>query len=240
MLIAPGADGLLGNPTFGYWTTPKYDDTVNVECHASKWGAPPGSIAELEGYGPADGRWITTAITREKMKSSVTVITLGRGKEPTKEPAHEVGTRPSTEATGEAGTKTALAAFNAASTLSSMQLPYTRAWGHGPQQLSQVKKGSPGLDCSSSTSWVLHEAGMFPSTTAQVSGELENWGEAGEGKEMTVWANADHVWIEFKIPGHAHARGDTVSPGSVGFRLQSVWPPPEGTANFTPRHWPGT
>lgn len=100
MLVAPGADGLLGNPTFGYMTSHSYDDTVTVECHASKWGAPPGSIAELEGYGPVDGRWITTAITREKMKSSVTVITLGRGKLPKKEPAHELGTRPEASPSG--------------------------------------------------------------------------------------------------------------------------------------------
>jgi hypothetical protein len=105
MLVAPAADGLIANPTFGYWTTHQYDDTVTVECHASKWGAPPGSIAEVEGYGPAGGRWIVTAITREQMKSSVTTITLGRGKEPTKEPAHELGTRPTSTggASGVAG-----------------------------------------------------------------------------------------------------------------------------------------
>lgn len=99
MLVAPGADGLMGNPTFGYMTSHSYDDTITVECRASKWGSPPGSIAELEGYGPVDGRWITTAITRPNgLKSSVTTITLGRGKLPKKEPAHELGTRSASSA----------------------------------------------------------------------------------------------------------------------------------------------
>jgi hypothetical protein len=98
MLVAPGADGLKGNPTFGYMTSHSYEDSVTVECDASKWAAPPGSIAELEGYGPVDGRWITTTIARERMKSSVTIITLGRGKLPKKEPAHELGTRSASSA----------------------------------------------------------------------------------------------------------------------------------------------
>jgi hypothetical protein len=104
MLVAPGADGLIGNPTFGYMTSHSYDDTVTVECHAPKWGCPPGSIAELEGYGPVDGRWITTTITRPKgLKSSVTAITLGRGKLPKKEPAHEVVTAAASTTKGAEG-----------------------------------------------------------------------------------------------------------------------------------------
>ncbi len=103
MLVAPGADGLKGNPTFGYMTSHSYEDSVTVECDASKWGSPPGSIAELEGYGPVDGRWITTTIARDAMKSSTTVITLGRGKLPKKEPAHEVGRRPTSTVSGAEG-----------------------------------------------------------------------------------------------------------------------------------------
>jgi Helix-turn-helix domain len=63
----------------------------------------------------------------------------------------------------------------------------------------------------------------------------------GQGKEMTVWCNAKHVFIEFNIPGHAHANGNTEGPNHQnGFRLNSTWPPPEGPAGFTARHWKGT
>jgi Peptidase family M23 len=103
MLVAPGADGLIGNPTFGYMTSHRYDDTVTVECHAAKWGSPPGSIAELEGYGPVDGRWVVTTIERPRMKSSVTIIELGRGKLPKKEPAHTVVTSPASSVPGTEG-----------------------------------------------------------------------------------------------------------------------------------------
>lgn len=99
MLVAPGADGLIGNPVGGRMTNPNYDDTLSVECYAGKWQAPPGTIAELEGYGPLNDRWITTTIEREGAKSDVTTITLGRGKLPKKEPAHEVATRPASGAT---------------------------------------------------------------------------------------------------------------------------------------------
>jgi hypothetical protein len=99
MLVAPGADGLLGNPTGGRMTNPNYDDTLTVECVAGKWQAPPGTVAEAEGYGPLNDRWIVTTIEREAMKSEVTIITLGRGKLPKKEPAHEVLTRAASEET---------------------------------------------------------------------------------------------------------------------------------------------
>jgi hypothetical protein len=244
LLIAPGADGLLGNPTFGYWTTHKYDDTVTVECHASKWGAPPGTIAEMEGYGAVDGRWVVTAITRERMKSSVTTITLGRDRPAKKEPAHELGQRTPEETSAlEGGRGTALGAYGAAEELSHYKLSYKLGGGHGAHDLNKVANGGIALDCSSAVCWVLFKCGMRESDTAETSGELAaNWGEAGEGKYMTVWANGEHVFIEFKVPGKPHSRLDTV-PGAGeedGPRLRPFSPLPEGsTHSFTPRRWPG-
>jgi hypothetical protein len=242
MLVAPGADGLIGNPTIGFMTSPKYDDTVNVECHAAKWAAPPGSTAELAGYGQASGIWFVTAITRERMKSSVTVITLGRVKPPKKEPPHEVGTLPEA-LTAEGGRGTALAAYGAAGELSKLKLEYGWGGGHGAHELAKVANGGLRLDCSGAVSWVLWKVGMHESDTGDASTVLgESWGEAGEGKYMTVWANAEHVFIEFKIPGKPHSRLDTVPwPGEEnGPRLRPFSPLPEtSTHNFTARRWPG-
>lgn len=243
-LVAPGADGLIGNPTFGYMTSHQYDDQVQVDCHASKWGAPPGTIAALEGYGPTDGRWIVSTIARERMTSSVTTITLGRGKLPKKEPAHEVGQRTAEESkAAEGGRGTALAAYEAAKELGGFKLPYVWGGGHGAHDLNKVANGGIGLDCSGAVCWVHFKCGMRESDTAETSGDLaKNFGEAGEGKYMTVWANGEHTFIEFKVPGKPHSRLDTV-PGAGeedGPRLRPFSPLPEGsTKNFTPRRWPG-
>lgn len=63
--------------------------------------------------------------------------------------------------------------------------------------------GSPdkGYDCSSSTSFILQKAGFKVDT--MVSGAYESWGEPGEGKFVTIWANAEHVFLTIKTPSGA-------------------------------------
>jgi hypothetical protein len=80
---------------------------------------------------------------------------------------------------------------------------------------------------------VLKEAGMFSGSSAIVSGELETFGEAGKGQEMTVWANATHTFIEFTIPGHGRAQMNTNGPQN-GPRLYTLEQTP--TYNMDPEH----
>ncbi len=243
MLVAPGADGMTLLPTGAYWNTPQYEENLTVTCEAGVWQAPPGSVAEVEGYGPFDGRWIVKTITRENMRSAVTKVVLARPKRKKKEPPHELLQR-SGEAPKEGQKGTALDAYEVAQALSALKIPYPPGdagdTGHAPGEIAKERPAF--LDCSASTCYVLYRAGMFNSTTAEVSGQLaETFGEPGRGKEMTVWANRDHVWIEFTIPGKPHSRMDTVpSAGEeLGPRLRTTFPAPEGT-HFTARHWPGT
>lgn len=96
------------------------------------------------------------------------------------------------------------------------------------------------FDCSSSCSYVLHKAGMFPYSHAIVSGEFEHWGEPGPGQWFTVYCNEGHVWIRLN-----HARiwwrfdtspyGDSKSRRN-GARLRFT---PRPTWGFTARHWKG-
>lgn len=52
------------------------------------------------------------------------------------------------------------------------------------------------FDCSSSTSYVLRRAGLFPDDRAWVSGKYaQSYGEPGRGRYFTVYANDGHVWI---------------------------------------------
>jgi hypothetical protein len=52
----------------------------------------------------------------------------------------------------------------------------------------------PTYDCSGATSYLLYQAGLM-GPAPLTSGQLESWGAAGPGRWITIYANADHVWI---------------------------------------------
>jgi len=224
------------------------DRLAEVEVHgrARPWTAVPGNMATVARVGPANGRWVVDSVTLDILdRSDALTAKLIKPLPARPEPA-ATGTveTPTGETTSGASPKTALAAFNASSSLSEMQLPYLWGGGHSPGALDSVAKGGPGLDCSGSTCWVLKQAGMFTSSAAQTSGELETWGAAGQGKEMTVWASASHVFIEYTIPGHGRAQMNTNGPQN-GPRLYTLSTNPTYNVNpaaegYTARHWPGT
>jgi 3D (Asp-Asp-Asp) domain-containing protein len=68
--------------------------------------------------------------------------------------------------------------------------PYIWGGGHG-QPLTQL---AAGYDCSGSTSFVLHGAGLFGDYAEDSTG-LESYGQAGPGQWITVYANSAHAFI---------------------------------------------
>ncbi|HEU0249170.1 MAG TPA: peptidoglycan-binding protein, partial [Solirubrobacteraceae bacterium] len=64
--------------------------------------------------------------------------------------------------------------------------PYTWGGGHGSFQ-------SVGYDCSGSVSYALHGGGLLSSP--EDSSELESYGEAGPGRYITIYADAEHAWM---------------------------------------------
>jgi hypothetical protein len=93
------------------------------------------------------------------------------------------------------------------------------------------------LDCSSSSSLALYEAGMFPHRYAIVSSQFENWGLPGPGKLFTVYANWEHVWI--RLHRGRYWRFDTSPHGDTsgaGPRLRYL---PRFSGSFVARHWKG-
>ena len=68
--------------------------------------------------------------------------------------------------------------------------PYIYGGGHG-HPLTELDAG---YDCSGSTSFVLHGARVF-ADYAEDSTELENYGQAGPGQWITVYANSAHAFI---------------------------------------------
>jgi hypothetical protein len=83
---------------------------------------------------------------------------------------------------------------------------YLYGGGHGVKAAA-LNRGM-NLDCSSSTSLMLHHFGMLDSEYVQVSGWFESWRRSGRGKHITVHASGEHVWTEFNLP-EGYYRMDT-------------------------------
>lgn len=101
--------------------------------------------------------------------------------------------------------------------------PYV--WGGGHQGWL-----SRGYDCSGAVGYALHGAGMLDVT--MVSGQLAQWGEAGAGRWVTVYANQEHVFMI--VAGlRFDTRGDPA--GISGPRWHRGWVEPGGFAARHPR-----
>ena len=94
-------------------------------------------------------------------------------------------------------------------------------WGGG-----HARWDDSGYDCSGSVSFALHAAGLLDSPL--VSGDFAQWGQRGPGNWITIYANADHVYMVV-----AGMRFDT----SARSRTGSRWTTEErSSAGFSVTH----
>jgi peptidoglycan hydrolase-like protein with peptidoglycan-binding domain len=100
--------------------------------------------------------------------------------------------------------------------------PYVYGGGHGSFD-------SYGYDCSGSVSYALHGGGLLSSP--EDSSELESYGDPGPGQHITIYANAEHVWMT--IDGR---RFDTVAQQESGSRWSGSM---TSTGSYVVRHPPG-
>jgi cell wall-associated NlpC family hydrolase len=100
--------------------------------------------------------------------------------------------------------------------------PYKWGGGHG-------KWTDTGYDCSGSVSFALAAAGLLSAPLA--SGPLMSWGEAGEGKWVTIYSNPGHVYLVV-----AGVRFDTSAPRETGSRWTNTM---RSDTGFVARHPPG-
>ena len=85
-----------------------------------------------------------------------------------------------------------------------------------------------GLDCSSAVSMLLQVSGVNTPTVDSTG--FMSFGAAGPGREFTIWANPDHVFVS--IDGRDWGTSDANPSGGPGWA-------PHTTVGFTPRHLPG-
>jgi cell wall-associated NlpC family hydrolase len=97
--------------------------------------------------------------------------------------------------------------------------PYLWGGGHGSWSAS-------GYDCSGSVSFALAGAGLLDRPLT--SGLLAQWGAAGAGRWVTIYANGGHVFMEV-----AGLRFDTGGIRGSGTRWQATG---RSTAGFVARH----
>jgi peptidoglycan hydrolase-like protein with peptidoglycan-binding domain len=97
--------------------------------------------------------------------------------------------------------------------------PYRYGGGHGDFE-------DTAYDCSGSVSYALHGAGLLDSTLD--SSALAKYGSAGAGRWVTIYANAEHVYMYV-----AGLRFDTSGQKTTGSRWQDAT---RSNAGFTVRH----
>jgi peptidoglycan hydrolase-like protein with peptidoglycan-binding domain len=97
--------------------------------------------------------------------------------------------------------------------------PYVYGGGHG-------KWEDRGYDCSGSVSYALHGAGLLQ--RAMPSGSFTNWGDAGPGQWVTIYANGGHMYMVV-----AGLRFDTSGARQTGSRWQKAMRTAKG---YTVRH----
>ena len=100
--------------------------------------------------------------------------------------------------------------------------PYAWGGGHGSFQ-------SSGYDCSGSVSYALHGGGLLSSPMDSTG--FESYGEPGPGREITIYANSQHVYMV--VDGK---RFDTVARQESGSRWSSST---TSTSGYVVRHPPG-
>lgn len=102
------------------------------------------------------------------------------------------------------------------------KFPYKWGGGHGAWR-------DTGYDCSGSVSFALAGAGLL--SRPLTSGLFMNYGAAGEGRWITIYANSGHIFMVV-----AGLRFDTSGQGRAGTRWQAE---SASTSGFAVRHIPG-
>jgi cell wall-associated NlpC family hydrolase len=102
------------------------------------------------------------------------------------------------------------------------RLPYRYGGGH-------LTYEDTAYDCSGSISYVFAAAHLLKQTV--VSGQLENWGDPGPGKWITVFANAGHTFMYV-----AGLRFDTVALAETGSRWSDAPADEPDLSTFSVRH----
>ena len=130
-----------------------------------------------------------------------------------------------------------LEVYRAAQQVAREDRGYRLGGGHF-RPIAGIARRDP-LDCSSAASLILARAGVFDGDQAWVAGRIAKaWGRPGEGRHVTVWANEQQVWIEFRLDADHTERFDP-TPSRLAPHSGPLTSTTRSTNEMTPRHWHG-
>lgn len=205
---------------------------ARLTAWAAGWGAPPGTVVDLERCGPADGRYVVASIrTTLRRRNSPCEIVLRRPTPPLPEPSPQSSTSPRRTRSDSSASGPLLRMIREMDRIDELRLNYQ--WGGG--HVTPAPRNGP-FDCSSAVSRILQVGGFRNST--MVSGTLARWGRAGAGTDCTIYANSTHVLMAVKRNGEWRFWGTSSSnpgggPGWISRPSSSY------LSAFTKRHPPG-
>jgi hypothetical protein len=220
-------------------------ESLDFSILAAAWRTPPGGVIDLQGAGSAaSGPWLVATLTDTAGSPVVRVqLTQPATEDPDKQTRTIRTTTVGDGSAAGASSRTAKAdssasgrVYQAALQISQATPGYEYGGGHRGERLTSALMRKR-LDCSSSSSLALKLGGLFRADLAITSGIFaSSWGIDGEGERITVWANAGHVFLEFKGLGKYRRLDTSAFPGQ-GPKVATTM---RSTSGFTPRHWPGT
>jgi peptidoglycan hydrolase-like protein with peptidoglycan-binding domain len=229
--LTPPASALAAAVHAHHHSAPASSDEASSEEGS---GASGDAVAQLQSalHLTADGNFgpeTEAAVKRLQARHGLTVdgvvgpatwSVIGVSDAQTLKPPHSAlsGGGSSSTAGGEGGGSSVVARVIAAGDEIATR-PYVFGGGHGSFQ-------STGYDCSGSVSYALHGGGLLSSP--EDSSALESYGEAGPGKYITIYANAEHAWMV--VDGK---RFDTIAQQETGTRWSSTM---MSTAGYVARH----
>jgi len=158
-------------------------------------------------------------LTVDGIVGPATWSVLGVQSEQTLKPPHSALTHSGSESSSSTGESSSVISRVIAAGDEIATRPYVYGGGHGSFQ-------SAGYDCSGSVSYALHGGGLL--SAPEDSSALESYGEAGPGRHITIYANAEHAFMV--IDGK---RFDTIAQQETGTR----WSDSVGsTSGYVARH----
>jgi hypothetical protein len=130
-----------------------------------------------------------------------------------------------------------LVTYSTADALAALLYPY--AWDGGHEQLGVASAGPPaGFDCTGWADAILDGGNLLGRPDAPNTEGLEDWGEPGEGRWLTLWLidtpELQHCVLEFKLP-FKHRWTVAAHTGTI-----CGWVTSFSTAGYHARHAVGT
>ena len=244
--VGPDHDAVLALSYDVDWGRPVSEASLTVTL--ARWGAPPGSVLLLDGFGPPDGRWLVTGVSRDYFAPTAEVKLVQPGKAKL-EPAAEQTQRTvrtagaDTDAAAGKGPEAAQKFYARAVEISKKNYPYAWGGGHGGGGAPTNSHRGEGLgyDCSGYIGACCLAAGYGGSNPIVVSGSFGSLPGAkpGPGKFVTVHYNSGHVYASFEAAlGVPHQRADT-SPYGGGASGPHVRDSPRSYPGYSQCHFGG-